>query len=109
MQPPYITKKMSSEISENLFTPSNSSDNECCICFENMTTNTITTRCNHIFHINCLGDWIDKNPTCPLCRRDISYLKINQAHENPGCCFSIITFVTTGIFYKVQSFMESLN
>jgi hypothetical protein len=27
--------------------------------------------CNHSFHINCIDEWLAKNTTCPMCRRDL--------------------------------------
>ncbi len=29
--------------------------------------------CNHIFHKNCIREWFHKNPTCPICRKKISF------------------------------------
>lgn len=46
----------------------NISDN-CSICFETMKEKkVILTTCNHVYHENCLDDWINTSPTCPLCR-----------------------------------------
>lgn len=52
---------------------------ECIICYKiiNTTTNTTTntstnkifkTTCNHIYHNNCIEEWLKKNNTCPICR-----------------------------------------
>ena len=27
--------------------------------------------CKHRFHNGCIGDWLKKNPECPLCKRSI--------------------------------------
>ena len=33
----------------------------------------MTTRCGHLFHINCIDSWLnDGNQTCPRCRSMIS-------------------------------------
>jgi SUMO ligase MMS21 Smc5/6 complex component len=56
---------------------------ECIICYKiinttrNTTTNTSTnkifkTTCNHIYHNNCIEEWLKKNNTCPICRTIIS-------------------------------------
>lgn len=40
----------------------------CTICLE--TTNDMQQRlpCGHIFHYDCIMEWLHANPTCPLCR-----------------------------------------
>ena len=49
---------------------------ECCICYENFTAeqDIIRLPCNekHIFHAQCIGEWIGRNTICPLCKTDIS-------------------------------------
>jgi hypothetical protein len=44
----------------------------CSICLEsqNETTVSIKTKCGHMFHKKCIGEWIKKNNrNCPNCRR----------------------------------------
>ncbi|XP_062088729.1 putative RING-H2 finger protein ATL19 [Humulus lupulus] len=46
-------------------------NNECAICledFEKGDSCQVFPVCNHIFHSICIGNWLRKNPTCPLCR-----------------------------------------
>jgi hypothetical protein len=45
----------------------------CSICFEIFKDNEIVniTYCNHIYHNNCITEWIKINKTCPLCREYI--------------------------------------
>lgn len=50
-------------------------DNHVCIICQNDLMSTDTVRmlsCHHIFHDECVTPWIiDKNGTCPLCKRDL--------------------------------------
>jgi hypothetical protein len=67
---------------------------ECSICYENNKDNLITSSiCNHIFHKNCINEWLANNNTCPYCRKKFnikpfddveldSYLDIYDASEN---------------------------
>lgn len=43
---------------------------QCSICLDDMWhTNSIFTKCGHIYHETCINDWINlKNKTCPICR-----------------------------------------
>ena len=46
----------------------------CSICFQPLETNNIVrtiSRCNHIFHRECIDQWFEDNITCPICRYDI--------------------------------------
>jgi len=28
--------------------------------------------CGHLFHSNCVGDWLERHATCPECRTEIT-------------------------------------
>ena len=53
------------------------SDEPCCICLENIKAkDTITTRCNHLFHSNCITGWqkqsrVQNTYSCPSCRAEL--------------------------------------
>jgi len=48
----------------------------CIICTENFQPKDkiVQLKCNsiHIFHFNCIRQWINKKPICPICRYDLS-------------------------------------
>lgn len=44
------------------------SGDECSICCAPMETGAARTRCGHVFHSNCLLEWMDEALTCPMCR-----------------------------------------
>ena len=49
-------------------------ESNCNICFENYIKNDTLKKlnCNHIFHKDCLYDWLCKEKvTCPTCRKDV--------------------------------------
>ncbi|QDZ25829.1 hypothetical protein HOP50_19g83710 [Chloropicon primus] len=39
----------------------------CSICQDEMAS-PLKLRCNHIFCAECIGEWLDRDTTCPLCR-----------------------------------------
>ena len=52
---------------------------ECSICLDALKKDgeeTVTTyECNHDFHVNCLNSWVQKSPSCPLCRHSLKVVK----------------------------------
>lgn len=47
---------------------------ECCICFyEHQVGDVQVARlpCGHLFHQNCISDWLTKKCTCPICRYEL--------------------------------------
>lgn len=47
---------------------------ECSICLEEYVTGDWCQEfpvCNHIYHSNCIDNWLKKNLTCPICRNCI--------------------------------------
>lgn len=57
-------------------TTSNLSINpSCAICLENFDTLSEVKQlpiCHHIFHTNCLTEWLARHGNCPMCRTVIS-------------------------------------
>jgi len=50
--------------------------NECTICLVQYTEETKkTTECNHTFHDECIGRWLQTNNSCPLCRTVLNQQK----------------------------------
>ena len=41
----------------------------CSICLSDIFENKIILICDHEFHFNCLNEWINRNNSCPLCRK----------------------------------------
>lgn len=48
--------------------------NDCSICLSEIE-NITTTDCNHSYCKQCIDDCLDNKPECPLCRKNIKYLK----------------------------------
>lgn len=44
---------------------------ECSICFAAIEKSVTTLSCGHNFHLGCIGRWILKNESCPLCRHEM--------------------------------------
>ena len=43
----------------------------CCICMDDIMSNSHTTKCNHSFHKECLNEWKNINNSCPMCRESL--------------------------------------
>ncbi|CAF1039867.1 unnamed protein product [Adineta ricciae] len=46
---------------------------ECSICLENYRSGQEVSilACSHEYHSSCIGEWMLKNRSCPMCRKDI--------------------------------------
>ncbi|XP_031269027.1 E3 ubiquitin-protein ligase Praja-1-like [Pistacia vera] len=42
----------------------------CVICLEEVVFGSLGTRmpCSHVFHSDCIGNWLNERQVCPLCR-----------------------------------------
>ncbi|KAL3365853.1 hypothetical protein AABB24_010797 [Solanum stoloniferum] len=61
------------------------SSSECAVCLNDFQDNEklrIIPSCAHIFHIDCIDVWLQKNANCPLCRTNISSTKIPYPNDN---------------------------
>ncbi|KAI5077998.1 hypothetical protein GOP47_0007822 [Adiantum capillus-veneris] len=48
--------------------------NECVVCladFEREEELKQLPKCKHVFHLECIGVWLESHTTCPLCRRSL--------------------------------------
>ena len=45
----------------------------CCVCLEDQLVGTTAIKlpCGHIYHPNCLREWLEKSCTCPVCRFEL--------------------------------------
>ena len=62
-------------------------DDACAICTERMEHQWVyrAPSCSHVFHFECLDEWMKQSGTCPLCRAPLTFLdKILQAIGNPS-------------------------
>lgn len=46
---------------------------ECTICFENLLGggDNFSLPCAHVFHRQCIVQWVQTTPVCPVCRMDV--------------------------------------
>jgi len=58
-------------------------EEECSICFEKLENEIAHLSCNHFFHYDCIGSWIQKSNSinlneiyCPMCNQDFEILNI---------------------------------
>ena len=49
----------------------------CCICIEGIQNDSICRilSCFHIYHINCIDEWLMKNASCPMCNKEFKNFK----------------------------------
>lgn len=56
----------------------------CVICSEYLlpTEEVYSTPCGHIFHFNCVAQWLKRSKTCPQCREKVTDSKIHRLYFN---------------------------
>jgi hypothetical protein len=60
-----------------VFSLTNIINKECAICITDNNSNSISLKCNHTYHNDCIKPWIyectkqEKQPKCPLCNDNI--------------------------------------
>ena len=89
-----ICKKIIKNIMINDYKYSN---NECCICMEELGYNYITLKCSHSYHLECIIKLLNSNDSkCCLCRKHIpEYLPINP---NDNLILQFITILVLNIY-----------
>ena len=73
-----VTKKRSNKVTEKKDVPEIA---ECPICYEGMGNKRMCrkTSCGHTFHTKCLGTALQVKKQCPLCRSDLTDMKIRRS------------------------------
>lgn len=48
-------------------------NSSCVICFDEFKKDEELRilNCGHYYHIHCINEWIEKNPSCPICRKQL--------------------------------------
>ncbi|KAF7901376.1 hypothetical protein EAF00_003597 [Botryotinia globosa] len=69
---------------------STSCDDDCGICRQPLNEigeegAPVKTQCNHIFHMHCIGEWINMSPNgdCPACRKMLLMI-LEPIHDTPA-------------------------
>lgn len=39
------------------------------------------TPCNHFFHVKCFDEWLKKFESCPICRNELTIVKLKEIFE----------------------------
>ncbi|KAH6822795.1 hypothetical protein C2S53_017091 [Perilla frutescens var. hirtella] len=58
----------------NVETPCSCSDSSCAICLQDLRDGESTRllpSCRHFFHTHCIDEWLSRQGTCPVCRKDV--------------------------------------
>ena len=76
---------------------------ECIICLDKLSEKPIkTTSCMHIFHEECIDNWIKNNTSCPICRNPLYRNQEILVIRSNRPCLSIILNI---LFFFIIFFM----
>jgi len=51
---------------------------DCCICMDDIKNDNFKTECDHVFHKECLDEWLKNSSTCPICRSQVGSIVVQQ-------------------------------
>lgn len=71
--PVVATPEQITAATERQFQPP--ADTNCSICQESLAVGTRLRACNHVFHNQCIDQWLQLNTRCPVCRHDVRDLQ----------------------------------
>ncbi|KAL4449988.1 hypothetical protein ABPG74_015107 [Tetrahymena malaccensis] len=58
----------------------------CAVCLEEFVLNKDLVRvtiCHHVFHNECLEEWLKKQQNCPSCRQELTLQRLKEFKQNP--------------------------
>ncbi|CAD8199369.1 unnamed protein product [Paramecium pentaurelia] len=72
--------------------PGLTSTDECLICLDKIRDSDYVrlTYCTHIFHIQCIDNWLEKNRICPACRSEldeVTLIKVAKQKKNDSLIY----------------------
>ena len=82
-----------------------SQNEECAICLESLDNEICYLTCTHLYHLDCLTEWINRNKqdrrpiTCPLCNSlfEINTIFYKNYYTNNTNNANIIEYITRNI------------
>ena len=84
------------------------SSQSCPICYDPIKKPFIKLKCNHIFHVYCIYNWVygHKKKSCPICRRECKKelddkIIIIEKNEN----LELLTWVVNSFLFTVIFFL----
>merc|ERR1712003_416125 len=76
-------------------------ESECAICFQVLNADKIPLPCTKrgcasLFHSACIRPWLERNPSCPLCRSDMQQLVRPVTPKQMGTDADILLMAALG-------------
>ena len=51
---------------------------DCSICLSPNDATSTSTKCRHLFHVQCLSGWLSIRHYCALCRQNVTEAELNR-------------------------------
>jgi len=105
----------SSKLDKHETIQSNKIQGDCSICYEELSHSEVLSckygiepHCTGYFHEECISAWLQKNSSCPLCRRKWNS-KYSNTHETDETYDPLDKIATVALNYKTLSNMFASN
>ncbi|PKI50435.1 hypothetical protein CRG98_029185 [Punica granatum] len=86
---------------------------ECAVCLSELAEGEkarLLPKCNHGFHVDCIGMWFQSHTTCPLCRNPVSGPEVSgSANVDPAEGIRLSTSSSSSSFQSVDENFEGPN
>jgi hypothetical protein len=81
----YLQEFENNELTESQFFKTYEPGDPCNICQEDLSNGEsicVNKNCTHGFHCGCINKWLQRNPTCPVCRAPFEKIKISDMQQS---------------------------
>jgi hypothetical protein len=76
----------------------------CSVCLDAMVdTQCVLLSCGHLFHVECIADWLEQSPACPLCKQTL----VDAVRKNEAAISGALELSSEDVVASSSSFKST--